>query len=134
MARWAGLILVVIAATGSALAADERAVDTRMFDEHIRPLLATHCLACHGGESPKGKFRLDELSSALTDDLVREHWSDVVEKLETGEMPPKGKPQPAEQDVQAFTEWLAPRLAEADTEARQTQGRVVLRRLHRVEY
>ena len=49
-------------------------------------------------------------------------------------MPPKGKPRPPAQDVQALTGWLAPRVAAADAAARAAQGRVVLRRLNRVEY
>ena len=58
----------------------------------------------------------------------------MIERLEAGEMPPKGKPRPPVQDVQALTGWLAPRVAAADVAARAAQGRVVLRRLNRVEY
>ena len=97
-------------------------------------MLVRHCVTCHSGEKPKGKLALDRLSSDLADAGTRQHWADVLERLKAGEMPPKGKPRPAEKDVQAFTEWLAPRVAAAEAAARVAQGRVVLRRLNRVEY
>ncbi len=134
MVGWFGLILVAATASGTAAAGHEPTVDARQFEAHVRPLLESHCVACHGGEKPKGKLRLDQLSSDLADAATREHWADVVDRLRTGEMPPEGKPRPAEKDVQAFTEWLAPLVAAADATARAAQGRVVLRRLNRVEY
>jgi mono/diheme cytochrome c family protein len=111
----------------------QSAVD-KQFDEQFRPLLASHCVTCHGGEKPKGKLRLDALTMDLADAATRERWTAVIERLKAGEMPPKGKPRPPEKDVQALTDWLAPRLAAADSSARAAQGRTVLRRLNRVEY
>jgi mono/diheme cytochrome c family protein len=115
-------------------ASPETAAAAREFDAQIRPLLATHCATCHSGEKPKGKLRFDGLSSDLADTPTREHWAKVVERMKSGEMPPEGKPRPEERDVQAFLDWLAPRVAAADTAAKAAQGRVVLRRLNRVEY
>ena len=48
-------------------------------------------------------------------------------------MPPKGKPRPPEKEVQALSDWIGGR-AEAATHAKRAAGRVVLRRLNRVEY
>src|SRR5262249_4188968 len=53
---------------------------------------------------------------------------------DAGEMPPKGKPRPPARDVQALTGWIVPRVAAADAAARAARGRVILRRLNRVEY
>lgn len=49
-------------------------------------------------------------------------------------MPPKEKPRPPEKDVAVLTDWLAVRVTAADAAARATQGRVILRRLNRLEY
>ena len=106
----------------------------RDFEERFRPLLVRHCAACHRGEKPKGKFRLDDLTTDFADAATRAHWTAVIERLKSGEMPPKEKPRPPAKDIQALTEWLAPRVAAADTRARAAQGRVILRRLNRVEY
>src|SRR5439155_6373085 len=54
--------------------------------------------------------------------------------VRAGEMPPKAKPRPPEQDVQALTDWIRGRAEAAEAARRATQGRVVLRRLNRVEY
>ena len=134
MARSVSLILIALTIAGMVHAGDEPMVDAREFDAHIRPLLVSHCATCHSGEKPKGKLRLDRLSSDLADTATREHWAEVVDRLKSGEMPPEGKPRPTEKDLQAFLDWLAPRVAAAETAARAAQGRVVLRRLNRVEY
>ena len=48
-------------------------------------------------------------------------------------MPPKSKPRPPEKDVQFLSDWIGDRVKAAEA-ARRAQGRVVLRRLNRVEY
>jgi mono/diheme cytochrome c family protein len=129
---WAGVVLSLIGAASAASA--EPTVDAKLFDEHVRPFLLRHCVTCHGAEKPKGKLRLDNLTTDFADGATRTHWAAVIERLEAGEMPPKGKPRPPQADVEAMIGWLAPRVAAADTTARAAQGRVVLRRLNRVEY
>ena len=133
---WAGvgLTLLDVAAVVASPPSIEQTADAKLFDDQFRPLLVRHCVACHGGDKPKGKLRLDNLTTDFADAATREHWTAVIERLEAGEMPPKGKPRPPVQDVQALTGWLAPRVAAADAAARAAQGRVVLRRLNRVEY
>jgi mono/diheme cytochrome c family protein len=112
----------------------EPAADAKPFEEQFRPLLVKHCQGCHGGEKPKGDFRLDRLSADFADKTVSDRWLNVVEQLRAGAMPPKGKPRPAEKDIQALTDWARARVAAADAARRAAQGRVVLRRLNRTEY
>lgn len=133
---WAGavLTLLVVAAIAAPPATNEQTADARQFEDQFRPLLARHCVDCHSGDKPKGNLRLDKLTPDFADDATRKHWTAVVERLEAGEMPPKEKPRPSEKEVQALIEWLGPRLEAADAAARAAQGRVVLRRLNRVEY
>ncbi len=133
---WAGvgLTLLGVASVVASPPSIEQMADAKLFDNQFRPLLVRHCVACHGPDKPKGKFRLDNLTTDFADAATRAHWTAVIERLEAGEMPPKGKPRPPAQDVQALTGWLAPRVAAADAAARAAQGRVVLRRLNRVEY
>ena len=114
--------------------ASSQTADAKLFDDQFRPLLVRHCVTCHGGDKPKGKLRLDNLTTDFADAATLARWTAVIERLEAGEMPPKGKPRPPAQDVQALTGWLAPRVAAADAAARAAQGRVILRRLNRVEY
>jgi hypothetical protein len=108
--------------------------DADGFDLHVRPFLVSHCLPCHAGDKPKGKLRLDVLSSDFGDAAARAHWADVIERVEVGEMPPKGRPRPGEEEVRALLDRLSPRVHAAEESARSKEGRVVLRRLNRVEY
>ena len=104
------------------------------FEAQYRPLIASYCTSCHSGEKPGGDLRLDSLSLELTDAANRQQWGEVARRLENGQMPPAGKPRPAKEQIEAFVNWLAPRLRVADAAARDVEGRVVLRRLNRVEY
>lgn len=104
------------------------------FNERIRPFLAAHCLECHAGEQPKGEFALDMLSPGFDDEKSRERWLAVLGRIEAGEMPPKEKPRPPQEDVQALADWIRGGVESAEAAGRAAQGRVVLRRLNRVEY
>jgi len=79
----------LLAARPQALAADDAA---KPVDELARAFFAEHCQACHVGEKPKGKFRLDGLSSDFLDKTNRERWLAVLERVKAGTMPPKEKP------------------------------------------
>jgi mono/diheme cytochrome c family protein len=130
---WAGVGLTLAATAAPPQAADQVA-DASQFDDQFRPLLLRHCVACHSGDKPKGRLRLDRLSLDLANDVSRKQWTAVLKRVKAGEMPPKSKPRPPEKELQALTDWLAPRVAAADATARTAQGRAVLRRLNRIEY
>ena len=108
-----GLTLLGVAVVAAPPPATGQLDDAKQFEDQFRPLLAGHCVACHRGDKPKGNLRLDNLTPDLTDAATREHWAAVVHRLKAGEMPPQDKPRPPEKDVQALTDWLAPRLAAA---------------------
>ncbi len=111
----------------------DQAASASQYERHVRPFLARHCLGCHGPEKPKGDLRLDQLAPDFAVDANRERWQTVLKRLKAGEMPPKSKPRPPEQEVRALSNWISGRVQAAEA-ARRTQGRVVLRRLNRVEY
>jgi len=133
---WAGVGLTLLGLVSVAAPPPNtgQAADAKQFEDQFRPLLAHHCVDCHRGDTPKGNLRLDNLTMDFADAATRKRWSAVVERLQAEEMPPKEKPRPPEKEVRALIDWLAPRVAAADAAARAAQGRVVLRRLNRVEY
>lgn len=90
---------------------------------------AKHCQTCHEGQKPKGRFRIDSLTTDFADKANRERWLTVLEQVRDGTMPPKEKPRPAAQDVKALTDWIHNNL-----EKNAGGGRVLLRRLNRNEY
>ncbi len=129
-----GLTLLEMPAVAASPPTAARTADAKLFEDQFRPLLIRYCVTCHGGGKPKGKLRLDNVTTDFADAATLARWTAVIDRLEAGEMPPKGKPRPPVQDVQALTGWLAPRVAAAEADARAAQGRVILRRLNRVEY
>jgi mono/diheme cytochrome c family protein len=113
---------------------DDKSSSTKQYDDVIRPLLVRHCLECHGIEKPKGDLRLDRLSPDFADKSSRETWEAVRERIARGEMPPKGKPRPPEDDVKSVSDWIGRKVRVAEADQRASEGRVILRRLNRVEY
>ena len=92
-----------------------------------------HCLRCHGPEKAKGDLRLDQLDADFAKPSTFERWREVVTRVQSGEMPPPKEPRPGAAQVQTVVRQLSARLDEAGARQR-ADGRVVLRRLNRVEY
>jgi cytochrome c553 len=112
----------------------DRGPHAKPSDDRVRPFLVRHCLECHGAEKPKGDLRLDRLAPDFADGASREQWLTVLKRLQAGEMPPKSKPRPPQHDVQALADWITRSAEAAEASRRTAHGRVVLRRLNRVEY
>lgn len=103
-------------------------------NQQVRAFFAKHCQECHTGEEPEGEFHLDQLTSNLDDKKVQERWRAALEQIKAGNMPPEQKPRPADVDVALIDDWLRRQTAAAELARRQSQGRVVVRRLNRAEY
>jgi len=104
------------------------------FAKKVTPLFENHCYSCHGDGEHKGDFALDKLPLDFsTPDKLRT-WIRVLDKMDSGEMPPKKKPRPDPAQLAAASGWLHGALFAADFQREQTEGRVVKRRLNRTEY
>ena len=82
-----------------------------------------HCVRCHGDEEQEGDLRLDTISADA--DL----WLEIADRMDFGEMPPEGEPQPPRADVKSMVAWAKTKAADASH-----AGQVVLRRLNRPQY
>ncbi len=106
------------------------------FAKDVAPFLARHCYSCHGGGKNKGDLALDTYHDEQAIVKDREVWENVVEMVQTGEMPPKAKdrprPSPAEADV--ATQAIADMLDRFACTGPRNDGRVTIRRLNRSEY
>ncbi len=125
------LIAVSLGTCISAAAADPSAISLA---PAALQFLQKHCQSCHSGEKPKGDFAIASLGPDFADKEVRLRWLDVAEQLKSGEMPPKEKPRPGAEETQALLAWIGQQVAAAESAKDPNQGRVVLRRLNRVEY
>jgi hypothetical protein len=113
-------ILLLLASLGVAQGAG-------LDDPQVHAFLARHCTECHGATKPKGDFRLEQLAAG-------DRWTSVAEQLQSGAMPPKAKPRPDAAELKTVIERIRAGLEAADSRRRAEHGRVVLRRLNRVEY
>lgn len=105
------------------------------FHKDIHPLLQTYCFRCHGSDKQEGNLRLDNLSIAILEDrAAAEHWHEVLNAVQKGEMPPLDEPQLTSDELARLTDWLNQSLKMAADAQRTTGGRSILRRLNRTEY
>ena len=93
-----------------------------------------HCYECHGEKSKKAELDLTKFKDDANILKEHKHWKSVLHQVNTGEMPPKKKPQPTAQELAAFNAAIENSFALAEKTAKPDPGRVTLRRLNRTEY
>ena len=114
----AGLILLA-PPRGESIAPHEPAAEPQEEYAAVQPLLKKYCLDCHSTKAKKGGLDLERFASL---DQVRKDlkpWQQMIEMLEAGEMPPKGKPQPTAEERKRLLAWVRGFL---DAEARARAG------------
>ena len=97
-----------------------------------RALLDRYCVTCHNERLQTANLMLDRVDLERAGDHA-EALEKVVRKLRAGQMPPAGRPRPAEGDADTFVAALEAALDRA-AEGQPAPGRVASRRLNRVEY
>lgn len=96
--------------------------------------LESHCVRCHNGEKQEGQFRLDNLSMDFSSPQVAQKWSEVVFRVNAGEMPPQEEPQPTAEQLGDFADVVSARIRDGAAERMAQRGRVQHYRLSRPEY
>ncbi|MEO6726298.1 MAG: DUF1592 domain-containing protein, partial [Blastocatellia bacterium] len=104
------------------------------FKQTVQPFLAEHCIGCHDAKSKSGGLNLEVFQDAAAVTQNREVWEEVLLRLQTGQMPPKGMPRPDKAAVEIVTRWITQEFARADRLVKPDPGRVTARRLNRAEY
>ncbi len=104
------------------------------FDRDVSPLLEIYCIRCHGPKKSKADLCIDRLNPDLLKGPDAEHWEEVLNNLQIGDMPPEDEKQPLAEDRDLITAWLNAKLLHAAEVKHSTGGSSVLRRLTRYEY
>ena len=97
-------------------------------------LLDMHCFDCHDDATTKGDLDLMALDPAATDAASLAMWTRVLDRVESGEMPPEKKERPDPKLVSNAMGELAEGLRKREEDRYGEQGRVVARRMNRLEY
>src|SRR5947209_1034751 len=72
----------------------------------VQPLVKQYCLHCHSTKAKKGALDLERFASLEEVRKDLKPWQAMIEMLETGEMPPKDKPQPTAEERKRLVAWI----------------------------
>ena len=93
-----------------------------------------HCIECHDKDSKQGGFDLTALGTEYSNPEVFAKWVKVHDRIESGEMPPKGQARPNAAYQTAALRGLKTALVKAEQDKLQAEPRTGVRRLTRTEY
>ena len=119
---------------GPSGAAAPAASQALAFRDDIQPILLKHCYGCHNIQKKRGKLDLQQYEDEASILKARKVWRKVLDQVHSREMPPEKEPKMPAASIEKLTTWIEALLDRQDPNAPRDPGRVVLRRLNRVEY
>jgi mono/diheme cytochrome c family protein len=102
--------------------------------EPFEPFLEKHCVRCHGPQKEEGDVRIDRLSRDFKAGVDTHHWAEVLENVNSGDMPPETEPRPTQAEIAAFVTNLDARMKEGRSARMAARPAVAHYRLSRKEY
>src|SRR5678816_1443995 len=103
-------------------------------DSRVQAYFDAHCMKCHGPDAAKGDFRIDTLSPLVGTENTPQ-WLEILERINSGEMPPKKvQKRPSAEESAGVVAWIAAKMKEAEAARMAARGRVSYNRLTRDEY
>ena len=124
------LILIFVLITVNVLA-KKPGID---INPSVKTFFSNHCYECHGKEKQKGDKRLDKLSLRIDNSSTAQQWQDILDILNTGDMPPKKATQPKTEILSEVIGVLTEDLLKARKILTDQGGEIVVRRLNKREY
>ena len=100
----------------------------------IEPFFENYCFDCHDADTAKADLDLEGLSRSIVDVADAENWQDILDQLNSGEMPPKKKTQPSKDELAKVVGDLTESLQSAQLMLKDSGGEITLRRINRREY
>jgi Protein of unknown function (DUF1592)/Protein of unknown function (DUF1588)/Protein of unknown function (DUF1587)/Protein of unknown function (DUF1595)/Protein of unknown function (DUF1585)/Planctomycete cytochrome C len=106
------------------------------FETALKPLLKASCVSCHNPADLEGDLDLEKFLMATATDALKQRkiWETVADKMRAMEMPPEGERQPSPEEAAVAIESIDQYYAAVDLNSPLNPGRVVARRLNRIEY
>lgn len=130
---WALVFAGALASAGPATP-PKTAVDTAGFDAKVKPILKNVCTGCHNAQTLAGDLNLAPYLDPATVLSDRAAWEKITQKIAAGEMPPRGIPKPAAEQMNAVVRFIESEFEKADAAVKPDPGRVSAKRLNRNEY
>jgi hypothetical protein len=105
-----------------------------LYAADVPPVFEQYCFQCHGDKgSPMGGVSLTKLTAHPVGDNFQT-WQKVSAVLDQGRMPPKGMPQPNDEQRHMALVWVRTELTSFANKNAGDPGRVTVRRLTSGEY
>ena len=102
--------------------------------DSIEPFFETYCFDCHDTDTAKADLDLEGLTRSIVDVADAQNWQDILDQLNSGEMPPKNKAQPVKEELAKVVGDLTESLQSAQKMLKDSGGEIALRRINRREY
>ena len=112
--------------------AKEKADGIDFFDQ-VDPILNSYCYQCHDEDVQKGDVQLDFLDPDMINGPDGEAWHAVLDVINSGDMPPKKKKQPKDDERRLLVDWITDNLKLAK-EKKKGEFKGGMRRLTRQQY
>lgn len=130
---WRSLMLAIMIATISQSFVHAQQNDDQSSRSAIVTFFQSYCMECHSPEAGEGDFRIeDSLLSSFQEAQSRGKWREIINVLNSHEMPPKESSQPSTSEVASVVDWATSEIINEERKLRENS--VVLRRLNRIEY
>ena len=123
------LLLLIFTATTVHVSAEETA---SLDAKSVTQFLKIHCYDCHGEKKQLSDRRFETLATEFKTIEQIDHWQDILDQINLGEMPPQKRPQPKAEETKAIVQWITAQLKNAVRPADNYSPK--LRRLNRREY
>jgi len=130
------VLIAVVAPAGmpSAVAQPGREKDPLSWDRNNRAVVKRYCIRCHNDADTNGDVNLERDHDIRQIRQHRKTWETALDVIESGEMPPDGKPQPSSQQRKNLIAFIRHTLNDLDCSSPADPGYPNVRRLNRAEY
>ena len=103
------------------------------FKEKVFPVLNKYCISCHGPRKQKAELRLDTLNPDMVKGFTGDHWHEILNTMNIGEMPPEDSKQPNDDERRILIDWMTNEIEHAKKVAKG-ESKTVIRRLTKEQY
>lgn len=100
----------------------------------LQPFVQQYCVECHGAAEQNGQVRFDQDDWVISHNDEAQRWQDVLDVLNSGDMPPENAKQPENEQLAKALDALTSTLLTARKRLTDHGGEITLRRLNRREY
>lgn len=95
--------------------------------------VSKNCADCHTGDDGEGGFDIEKLTLDLENYANRDQWVRVIDRVESGEMPPPDYDRLSNREIKTLVDAAGGSILEFERDERMTKGRVHARRLTNIQ-